>query len=116
MPLGVLSFGAIFAGFLFHAPLIEAEEGARFWGTSIAFDTHLAHAIHEVPLWVKLAPATVMLIGFLIALQAYVRRPELPARFVGQWGVLYRFLYNKWYFDECTTCFSSVRPSGWADL
>src|SRR5687768_15277607 len=100
VPLGVLSIGAILAGFLFHAPFIEAEEGAHFWGTSIAFDSHLAHAIHEVPLWVKLAPGTVMLIGFLIALQAYVRNTELPGRFVGQWGVLYRFLYNKWYFDE----------------
>ena len=56
VPLGVLSIGAIFAGLLFHGPFIEAEEGAHFWGASIAFDTHLAHAIHEVPLWVKLAP------------------------------------------------------------
>jgi NADH-quinone oxidoreductase subunit L len=100
VPLGLLSTGAIFAGFVFHAPFIEAEEGARFWGASIAFDTHLAHAIHEVPLWVKLAPGTVMIVGFLIAFQAYIRSTDIPARFVGQWGLLYRFSYNKWYFDE----------------
>ena len=100
VPLGLLSIGAIFAGLLFHGPFIEAEEGARFWGTSIAFDTHLAHAIHEVPLWVKLAPGTVMIVGFLIALQAYIRNTAIPERFVAQWGVLHRFLYNKWYFDE----------------
>lgn len=100
VPLGLLALGAIFAGLLFHAPFIEAEEGAHFWGTSIAFDTHLAHAIHEVPLWVKLAPGTVMLIGFLIALQAYIRHTTIPARFVAQWNVLYLFLLNKWYFDE----------------
>jgi NADH-quinone oxidoreductase subunit L len=100
VPLGVLAAGALFAGFIFHAPFIGAEEGSRFWAGSIAFNEHLAHATHQVPLWVKLAPGTVMLIGFLIALQAYIRDTSIPRRFVGQWGLLYRFLYNKWYFDE----------------
>jgi NADH-quinone oxidoreductase subunit L len=112
VPLGVLSLGAIFAGMLFHGPFIEAEEGAHFWGSSIAFDTHLAHAIHEVPLWVKLAPGIVMIIGFLIALQAYIRNTDIPARFVGQWGILHNFFYNKWYFDELYNVVF-IRPSLW---
>jgi len=112
VPLGVLSIGAILAGFLFHAPFIDAAEGAHFWGASIAFDTHLAHAIHEVPLWVKLAPGTVMLIGFLVALQAYIRDTSIPARFVGQWGLLHRFFWNKWYFDELYDVIF-VRPAIW---
>ena len=113
VPLGVLSLGAVFAGLLFHAPFIEAEEGARFWAGSIAFDEHLAHAIHNlaiVPLWVKLLPGTVMIIGFLIALQAYIRNTSIPARFTAQWGVLYKFLYNKWFFDEIYDVVF-VRPS-----
>jgi NADH-quinone oxidoreductase subunit L len=110
VPLGILSVGAIFAGLLFHGPFIEAEEGAHFWGGSIYFDEHLAHAIHEVPLWVKLAPGTVMIIGFLIALQAYIRNTTIPERFTAQWGVLYRFLYNKWFFDEVYDVLF-VRPS-----
>jgi NADH-quinone oxidoreductase subunit L len=112
VPLGLLSLGAILAGIVFHAPFIGAEEGPRFWAGSIAFDGHLAHAIHLVPLWVKLAPGTVMLIGFLIALQAYVRSTSIPERFVGQWAVLYRFLYNKWYFDELYDLLF-VRPALW---
>jgi NADH-quinone oxidoreductase subunit L len=112
VPLGVLSVGAILAGFLFHAPLIGAEEAPHFWAGSIAFDHELAEKIHLVPLWVKLAPGTVMLIGFLIALQAYIRSPEIPKRFVGQWGLLYRFLYNKWYFDEIYDLLF-VRPALW---
>jgi NADH-quinone oxidoreductase subunit L len=112
VPLGVLSIGAILAGLLFHGPFIEAEEGVHFWGTSIAFDSHLAHAIHEVPLWVKLAPGTVMVIGFLIALQAYVRDTTIPARFTAQWSVLHRFLYQKWYFDELYDLVF-VRPALW---
>jgi NADH-quinone oxidoreductase subunit L len=100
VPLGVLAIGAVFAGMAFHTPFLEVEEGARFWAGSLAFDAHLMHEIHEVPLWVKLAPAAVMIAGFLIALQAYIRRTDWPARFVGQFRVLYQFLLNKWYFDE----------------
>jgi NADH-quinone oxidoreductase subunit L len=100
VPLGMLSLGALFAGIVFHEAFIGAEEGVHFWGGSIAFDAHLAHEIHGVPLWVKLAPAAVMITGFLIAWFAYIRDTSIPARFTGQWGVLYRFFYNKWYFDE----------------
>jgi len=110
VPLGVLSVGAVFAGIVFHHPFIEVEEGARFWGASIHFDAHLMHEIHEVPLWVKLAPGIVMIIGFLIALQAYIRNTSIPARFTAQWGVLHRFLYNKWFFDELYDVIF-VRPS-----
>ena len=77
---------------------------------SLAFDSHLMHAIHEVPLAVKLSPAAAMLIGLLIAWWAYIRSPSVPERFVGQFGLLHRFLYNKWYFDELYDLVF-VRPS-----
>ena len=94
------------------APFIEAEEGAHFWGGSIAFDAHLAHAIHEVPLWVKLAPGTVMIIGFLIAFQAYIRNTAFPARFVGQWGCSTDFLSTNGISTSSTTSSSSARRCG----
>ena len=100
IPLGVLALGAIFAGFLFHGPFVEAAEGAAFWAGSIAFDEHLMHAAHEVPLWVKLTPAIVMLIGLFIAWRNYIRDPGAPARIVASIPDLHRFLLNKWYFDE----------------
>jgi NADH-quinone oxidoreductase subunit L len=112
VPLGVLSIGAVLAGMVFHHAFIDVAEGARFWGGSLYFDEHLMHEIHEVPLWVKLSPAFVMIIGFLIALQAYVRNPSLPGRFVGQFGILHKFLYNKWFFDEIYNVFF-IRPSVW---
>jgi NADH-quinone oxidoreductase subunit L len=110
VPLGVLSLGAVFAGILFHQVFIDVEEGARFWGGSIAFDTHLMHAIHDVPLWVKLSPAAAMILGLLISWNAYIRNPSIPGRFVGQFGLLHGFLYNKWYFDELYDVVF-VRPS-----
>ena len=112
VPLGLLSLGAVFAGIVFHHAFIDVEEGAHFWAGSIAFDTHLMHAIHEVPLWVKLSPAAAMILGFFIAWNAYVRNPSIPGRFVGQFGLLHAFLYNKWYFDELYDVIF-VRPSIW---
>jgi NADH-quinone oxidoreductase subunit L len=100
IPLAVLTLGAVFAGFIFHHQFVDAEHGLEFWKDSIAFDTHLMHAMHEVPLWVKLTPAAVMLIGLFIAYMAYMRPTGWPERFTKQFRFLYLFLLNKWYFDE----------------
>ncbi len=100
VPLGLLAIGAIFAGFGFHLSFIDPEVGAHFWNGSIAFDAHLMHAAHQVPLWVKLTPGAVMLLGLFIAWRNYIRDPGAPARFVAAVPNLHRFLFNKWYFDE----------------
>lgn len=112
VPLGVLSVGALLAGFLFYKPFIYAEEGAGFWGSSIAFDAHLMHLAHEVPLWVKWTPFAVMAIGLAIAWNNYVRDPSLPGKFVAQFGVIHNFLYRKWYFDELYDLLF-VKPAFW---
>jgi NADH-quinone oxidoreductase subunit L len=109
VPLVLLSVGAVFAGFAFHGAFLE---DAGFWGASIAWNEHLMHAMHEVPMWVKLTATVVMLTGFLIAWQAYIREPSLPAQVAEQLGPVYRFLYNKWYFDELYA-FLFVRPAFW---
>jgi len=70
------------------------------------------HAMHEVPLWVKLTATIVMLIGLLVAWMAYIRDPSIPGRMAEQLGPVYRFLYNKWYFDELYH-FLFVRPAFW---
>ncbi len=111
IPLGVLSLGAVFAGFLFHHSFISAGDG-EFWKGSIAFTEHLIHAMHEVPLWVKWSPFAVMLTGLGIAWYAYIRNPRFPAMFVEQFTVLHRFVYNKWYFDELYDLIF-VRPAFW---
>ena len=109
MPLVVLSIGAIFAGFVFHHAFIESE---GFWNGAIFYDGHLMHAMHEVPLWVKLAPAAVMLIGLFLAWNSYIRNTAIPAAFVAQFRQLHAFLYNKWYFDELYNVLF-VRPAFW---
>src|SRR5688572_28052670 len=109
VPLALLSVDAVFAGFVFHHAFLE---DAGFRGASIAWNEHLMHAMHEVPPWVKLTATAVMLIGFAIAFQAYIRDTSIPANAAEQLGPVYRFLYNKWYFDELYN-FLFVRPAFW---
>ncbi|MCW1381742.1 NADH-quinone oxidoreductase subunit L [Novosphingobium sp. KCTC 2891] len=110
-PLGILSVGAIAAGFVFHHAFVSEGTG-EFWKGALVFNEHLLHAMHSVPDWVKWAPFAVMATGFLIAFYAYIRNPKFPAAFVEQFGFLYRFLLNKWYFDELYH-FIFIKPAMW---
>ncbi|WP_300974111.1 NADH-quinone oxidoreductase subunit L [Sphingomonas sp. LHG3406-1] len=110
VPLAVLSLGAVFAGFAFYYPFFGTEEGAAFWAGSLVHDEHLVHAAHEVPLWVKLTPAVVMLIGLGLAWNNYIRRPDMPAKWIAATGPIHNFFMNKWYFDELYA-FLFIRPS-----
>jgi NADH-quinone oxidoreductase subunit L len=100
VPLLVLSLGAVFAGFVFEHSFLDAEHGVEFWKNSLFFDTHLMHAMHEVPLWVKLSATVAMAAGLVVALWAYVWDTSVPARFTATFRGLYAFFLNKWYFDE----------------
>ena len=110
LPLVLLSIGAIFAGWAFADLFLDPERGAEFWRGAIFFDAHLMHARHDVPELVKLSATIVMLIGLFVAWLAYVRDTSIPARFTATFGPLYRFLLNKWYWDELYN-FLFVRPS-----
>lgn len=101
VPLFILAAGALFAGLAFHDFFI-GEHYAEFWKASLFTlpDNHILHDIHEVPMWVKLAPFVAMLLGFLVAFQFYIRSPQTPVTLAAQHRFLYRFLLNKWYFDE----------------
>src|SRR3546814_13739594 len=100
IPLGVLTFGAVFAGFIFHDQFVGAQRGAEFWNGSLAFDEHLMHAMHDVPLLVKLAPGIVMLIGLFIAFMASMLPTGLPEQFTRHFLLLYNFLLYNCYFDD----------------
>uniref|UniRef100_UPI003594318D NADH-quinone oxidoreductase subunit L n=1 Tax=Parasphingorhabdus sp. TaxID=2709688 RepID=UPI003594318D len=112
IPLIVLAAGAIFAGFLFHNQFIEAAEGAVFWAGSLAFDEHLMHEIHEVPLWVKLSSTVAMLTGLGTAISMYFFGKDRPARLAATFSPLYNFFFNKWYFDELYHLIF-IRPAFW---
>ena len=98
-PLIVLALGALFAGMLFDSHFI-GQLAPDFWRQSIAAIYGHQAAGAELPVWVELAPFVLTIIGFAIAYYYYVLHPEVPPQLAARKGLLYTFLYNKWYFDE----------------
>tara|TARA_R110000787_G_scaffold31783_10_gene84207 strand:- start:13377 stop:15503 length:2127 start_codon:yes stop_codon:yes gene_type:complete len=101
IPLGLLSLGAMFAGFYFHEWFIGDQEGA-FWAGSIysAAENHVLHDRHNVPEWVLWAPLAVTVTGFLIATMTYFFNRGFGKRIADSGGPLHALFSNKWYFDE----------------
>jgi len=110
-PLVPLAIGAVVAGMAFYGSFVGgAELMAWFWGgpegspyaphLHALAESHVIHAAHEVPFWVKAAPLVVALMGIALAYQMYVRNPLMPQRLARRFHGLYLFLLNKWYFDE----------------
>ena len=109
IPLGVLTLGAVFAGWIFSHAFLDSAE---FWQGSIFYNEPLIHAMHGVPLPVKLAATIVMLLGLLGAWFAYIKDTSIPGKFVDQFSLVHRFVYNKWYFDELYNIVF-VKPAFW---
>ncbi len=97
VPLMVLAVGAVLAGGVTYAWFVGGVSGVFWHGAIGAIAGH--HGL-EVPLWVEFAPTLLTAIGFGIAYYYYVLHPEVPPELAAKGGPLYRFLNNKWYFDE----------------
>src|SRR5579872_6119437 len=111
IPLGFLALGSILAGLPFKE--IFAGHGVEgFFRDSLTFakSNTVLEDMHHVPLDVGVLPTIMMAIGFVIAWQFYIRRPDLPIELARTQRPLYLFLLNKWYFDELYD-FLFVRPA-----
>ena len=113
VPLFILAAGALMTGVLFKE-FFFGHDYAEFWKGALftAADNQILEEFHHVPLWVKLSPFVAMLIGLVTAWFFYIRSPETPRRLAEDHQILYRFLLNKWYFDEIYD-FIFVRPAKW---
>jgi NADH-quinone oxidoreductase subunit L len=96
VPLALLALGAVFAGMAFTHYFL-GEGAHEFWRASIFLGKG---GEGELPMWVELAPLTVTILGFAVAYYYYILHPDLPKKIADRKGMLYLFLYNKWYFDE----------------
>ena len=101
VPLTVLAVGAMFSGMLGYHYFVGGglEE---FWGDSIfVLPGHDAlENAHHSPFWVIALPVAVAVGGIALAYWFYMFRPSIPGELAGRFGAVYRFLLNKWYFDE----------------
>jgi NADH-quinone oxidoreductase subunit L len=113
VPLGALAAGSILAGWPFKE-YFTGHHVAEFFRSSIAFaqGNTILDDMHHVPSAVVFLPTVMMALGFLIAWQFYIRDPAIPVRLAQQHAALYRFLLNKWYFDELYDLIF-VRPAKW---
>jgi len=126
VPLGVLALGAVLSGMVWYNSFFGDHESVnRFFGVPVehsanvvegaaattapepgqgaiytAPDNHVMDEAHHAPTWVKVSPFVAMVIGFGFAWLFYVYNPSLPGRLAATQPILYRFLLNKWYFDE----------------
>jgi len=99
IPLIVLAVGSIFAGILGYASFVGVGMKA-FWNGALAGEQAALEAAHHAPFVIKALPTVVALAGIALATAAYVFMPGLPKWFAERSRWLYRFLLNKWYFDE----------------
>jgi NADH-quinone oxidoreductase subunit L len=113
VPLIFLAAGSILAGLPFKE-LFAGDHVAEFFRESLKFgpDNHILHDMHALHWSIPWIPTVMMALGFLVAYQFYIRRPDLPKSLAAQHDMLYRFLLNKWYFDEIYD-FLFVRPALW---
>jgi NADH-quinone oxidoreductase subunit L len=113
IPLAVLAVGAILAGYPFK-DLFVGQGVEDFFRDSLKFaaSNHVLENMEHVQLTVSFLPTLMMLIGFAIAWQFYIRRPDMPVALARWFRPLYLFLLNKWYFDELYDAIF-VRPTLW---
>ena len=111
IPIGVLAVGSIFAGFPFKE-LFAGHAVEEFFRESVKMNPHIIEDMEQIPAWVGWSPFVMMVVGVIVAYIFYIRRPYLPVELANQQPRLYKFLLNKWYFDELYDLIF-VRPAKW---
>src|ERR1700733_5569885 len=113
VPLAILAIGSIAAGWP-ALPLFTGEGAEHFFRDSLLLPASggVLEEMEHLPVIIGFLPTLMMIGGFLVAWQFYMRRPDIPAALAREQGVLYRFLLNAWYFDRIYD-FLFVRPTMW---
>ena len=101
LPLIFLAVGALLSGKLGYE-FFGGTSMDAFWGQALLIlqDNKTIEAAHDVPLWVILLPTVMFVIGTFMAWYFYVQNPDIPNLIAQKFSAFYKFLFNKWYFDE----------------
>jgi len=100
-PLVALSILTVFSG-IYFVDYFMSHDYQYLWQTSIYLseNNHVIESIHYVPKWVKYSPLVMMILGLITAIIFYLFYPKIPKFLSIKFNPLYKFLLNKWYFDE----------------
>jgi NADH-quinone oxidoreductase subunit L len=83
------------AGLIFTGTFI-GEGAPEFWKSALIEHGEEAHP----PFWIAILPTVMMAIGLAVAVWFYLVDTDVPRELARRNDWLYRFLLNKWYFDE----------------
>jgi len=111
VPIGILAAGSILAGYPFKE-LFAGHGVEEFFRESVKMHPGIIDEMHHVPATIAFLPTAMMALGYVVSLLFYISRPYLPVELARQHQMLYRFLLNKWYFDELYDLIF-VRPAKW---
>jgi NADH-quinone oxidoreductase subunit L len=101
IPLYVLALGSLAAGVTF-SHLFIGDGAIAFFKSSLfsGVTNHVFETLEEAPPIVHFTPQFLTAGGFVVALYLYIVAPGTADRWARALPGLYRFLLNKWYFDE----------------
>jgi NADH-quinone oxidoreductase subunit L len=111
IPIGILAAGSILAGFPFKE-LFAGHGVEEFFRESVKMNPHIIEDMHHIPDAIAYLPTIMMAVGAYVSYVFYIRRPYLPVELANSQPLLYKFLLNKWYFDELYDLIF-VRPAKW---
>jgi len=97
IPLIFLSLGALFAGFAFKELLI-GHDYLDFWKESIFFIKEIEHL--NLPFWLLYLTPVLVVIAIPLSYYLYIKNTDILSSIRKLNEPLYKFLLNKWYFDE----------------
>ena len=111
LPLVLLAAGAVLTGIGFHHYFI-GEAWPEFWAGAIVNgpDNHVMEEMEHTPFLIGILPTALGVLGIALAYFMYWFRTDLPAKIAEAIPGVYRFVLNKWYFDELYD-FLFVRPA-----
>ena len=107
LPLFILAFGSIFAGFIFKDIFISNSSSQIFWLDSIKFLEPLSN--EHPPLWFLYLTPFLVVITIPISYFLFVKYKNVSNYILETNQPLYEFFKNKWYFDEIYN-FIFVKP------
>ena len=98
IPLILLAIGAIFSGYIFKELFIGVNSSYNFWKTSIFFLDTLSS--DHPPLWFLILTPSLVILAIPFSYLIFLKNTNLSKQIMENNLPLYKFLKNKWYFDE----------------
>jgi NADH-quinone oxidoreductase subunit L len=111
IPLMILAFGAVFAGWVGIPPILGG--GAHFAEFLKPVVGHPEfHGTHAEEWRVMGLSTGIALFGIALAAFLYLRKTDLPDKIAKAFSGVYKVLYNKYYIDELYN-YTIVKPTLW---